>query len=74
MDDERDRRIRDVAYFLWREEGCPDGRAEAHWTTAEAVVDAQDGERRETERLVKAYANPTPPAKKPAWPLVLHCA
>lgn len=26
--------IREIAYFLWIEEGCPDGRAEDHWMMA----------------------------------------
>lgn len=26
--------VREIAYFLWIEEGCPDGRAEAHWMMA----------------------------------------
>jgi hypothetical protein len=42
--DDREQRIRDIAYFLWEEEGCPEGRAFEHWAAAEAVVDAQDAE------------------------------
>jgi hypothetical protein len=38
----REERIRETAYFLWESEGRPDGRAELHWTTAEAIVDAED--------------------------------
>ncbi len=31
---EFEQRIRERAYFLWQQEGCPEGRAEAHWTLA----------------------------------------
>lgn len=40
--DDREERIREVAYFLWLEEGCPEGQADRHWAAAEAVVAAQD--------------------------------
>jgi hypothetical protein len=46
--EERQQRIREIAYFLWQEEGCPPDRAEHHWMTAETVVDGQD-EKRETD-------------------------
>jgi hypothetical protein len=26
--------LRELAYTIWLEEGCPDGRAEAHWFEA----------------------------------------
>jgi hypothetical protein len=32
---DRNDRIREFAYFLWLEEGCPDGQAERHWSAAE---------------------------------------
>ena len=47
--DDRAQRIREIAYFLWEQEGYPDGRAEEHWAAAEAVVDAQDAERKNGE-------------------------
>lgn len=36
---EREDRIREIAYFLWLEEGCPDGGAERHWLAAEASLE-----------------------------------
>jgi hypothetical protein len=27
-------RLRELAYAIWLEEGCPEGRAEAHWFEA----------------------------------------
>lgn len=29
-----EQRIRERAYFLWREDGCPEGRADEHWHRA----------------------------------------
>jgi hypothetical protein len=47
--DDKEQRIREIAYSLWEEEGCPEGRADEHWAAAEAIVDAQDGERENIE-------------------------
>jgi len=33
----RDEEIRQVAYKLWQEEGCPDGYDLEHWLKAETV-------------------------------------
>ncbi len=38
---DREQRIRDTAYFLWLEEGSPEGRAERHWLEAEGMVSAE---------------------------------
>ncbi len=35
---DRDTRVRESAYFLWLEEGSPEGRAERHWLEAEGMV------------------------------------
>lgn len=42
--EERDReeRIRLRALVIWREEGCPDGRAREHWEQAEREIDGSD--------------------------------
>jgi hypothetical protein len=37
----REQRIRDIAYFLWLEAGCPEGDAEKHWFSAERFVDSE---------------------------------
>lgn len=34
-------RVEQRAYEIWEEEGRPEGRAEAHWTRAEAEVSGQ---------------------------------
>jgi hypothetical protein len=35
---EREPEIRELAYYLWLEEGCPDGRHLEHWERAAAIV------------------------------------
>lgn len=46
---DRDDRIRELAYFLWLEEGCPEGQAERHWETAETLFDSEPLERKAIE-------------------------
>ncbi len=42
---DRDQRIREIAYFLWLEEGSPEGEADRHWLAAEGLIeDEPDGE------------------------------
>ena len=36
--DDFDERVRQRAYRLWVEEGCPEGRADAHWDRARELV------------------------------------
>ena len=36
----REDQIKALAYRLWLEEGCPEGRAEAHWFQAVELVEA----------------------------------
>jgi hypothetical protein len=46
---DRNNRIRELAYFLWLEEGCPEGQAERHWSAAEALLTSDEFERKEIE-------------------------
>ncbi len=39
--EDRDERIRKMAYATWEEEGCPDGCADEHWHKAVAIVMAE---------------------------------
>jgi hypothetical protein len=43
--DERNReeKIRRRALEIWREQGCPDGRAREHWEQAEREVGGEEG-------------------------------
>ena len=40
--DDFEKRVRDRAYKLWQEEGCPEGRAETHWDQARELVAIED--------------------------------
>jgi hypothetical protein len=46
---DRNDRIREIAYFMWLEEGCPDGEEERHWTTSEALLESEPGQRKRIE-------------------------
>jgi hypothetical protein len=37
-----DERIREMAYYLWEQEGRPENQADRHWVAAVAIVEAQD--------------------------------
>lgn len=41
--------IRETAYFLWIEEGCPEGRAHDHWMLACATLSVQPAPASEDE-------------------------
>jgi two-component system, LuxR family, response regulator FixJ len=38
-EEEREERIRKTAYFIWLEEGCPEGQADRHWQEAQKIVE-----------------------------------
>jgi hypothetical protein len=46
---DRNARIRELAYFLWLEEGCPEGQGERHWLAAEALLESDPLERKRVE-------------------------
>jgi Protein of unknown function (DUF2934) len=46
---DRNDRIREIAYFLWLEEGCPKGQADRHWLAAETLLDSDPLERKRME-------------------------
>ena len=52
---DRDQKIREVAYLIWLEEGCPSGRDVDHWLKA-------------SERVAVADIKPADPPAKPAKP------
>jgi Protein of unknown function (DUF2934) len=41
---EREEEIRSLAYRIWLEEGCPDGRNVEHWLRAETMTQRKNGE------------------------------
>ena len=42
MTPDREQRIRERAYRLWEQEGCPDGREHEHWHQAASEVASED--------------------------------
>ncbi len=46
---DREDRIREIAYFLWLEEGSPQGEAERHWQAAEIIFESEPDERKDSE-------------------------
>jgi hypothetical protein len=46
---DRERRIRERAYRLWQEEGCPAGRSDVHWDMASELVAIEDNQKLATE-------------------------
>jgi hypothetical protein len=41
--DERERLIRERAYFIWEQEGRPEGRHLEHWRRARTYIDEENG-------------------------------
>jgi Protein of unknown function (DUF2934) len=41
---EMEQRIRERAYFLWVQDGCPDGHADQHWERATKIETALEGD------------------------------
>ena len=59
--DTRDDRIREIAYFIWQEEGRPPGQQERHWRMAESALEQEEGA--EAERKI---VEGEPPGSTPA--------
>jgi hypothetical protein len=38
-------RVREIAYRLWQEEGCPEGEALRQWFAAKAIFDSEEAKR-----------------------------
>jgi len=62
----REEEIRQIAYHLWRDEGCPDGRHEEHWFKAESIWLTRQTET--TPPVEQIPAKTKRPRKKPAAP------
>jgi hypothetical protein len=60
-----DERVRQRAYRLWVEEGCPEGRADAHWDKARELVATEQNQKQTTKpvtRDAKEGREPVEPA------------
>ena len=42
-DDNREELIRTKAFYIWLDEGCPEGRADVHWQMATELVALEEG-------------------------------
>lgn len=56
IDGQDEGQVREIAYFLWLQEGCPEGRADDHWMLACGMLNVQATEAPEDE----AEASPPP--------------
>ena len=46
---DRNDRIREIAYFLWLDEGRPEGEEARHWVAAEALLESEPEQRKRIE-------------------------
>ena len=46
---DRNDRIREIAYFLGLDEGCPEGEEERHWAAAKALLESEPEQRKRIE-------------------------
>lgn len=56
---DREKRIRDCAYQIWQEEGCPDGKAAEHWEQARRMIEKEESSPARQAKAAK------PPVRKP---------
>jgi len=59
-DTPRDERIRQQAYQIWLDEGCPDGRHKDHWEQAEKIITREDDLGKKDERGTDPAVGPIP--------------
>ena len=69
---DRDERIREIAYFLWLDEGSPEGAADRHWLAAETLVGSDP---LEASHRSRAAGQPDFPSlrRRQRSSLKLHC-
>jgi hypothetical protein len=60
IDEQRIRKIRERAYLLWEEAGCPEGQGNEFWSLAQQEISMQDASVDET--LEEAFPASDPPA------------
>ncbi len=69
---EHEHGLRELAYRLWEEAGCPEGRADEFWYTALEILTAEPRPPEEAEAEAPAPADaaaqaaPAPPQAAPA--------
>src|SRR5262245_48370485 len=56
--DDFEERVRQRAYRLWVEEGCPEGRSDAHWDKARELVAIEENQKLATKPVqIEAIEN-----------------
>ena len=60
---DRHDRIREIAYFLWLDEGSPEGEHERHWTAAEGLLEPEREQREESEPERRKRIEGEPPGE-----------
>ena len=63
MEMNRDEEIRQVAYKLWQEEGCPDGYEVQHWLRAKMIweeINRSESEPKQPKALKKRQSRKIP--------------
>ena len=63
MEMNRDEEIRQVAYKLWQEEGCPDGSEIQHWLRAKMIWEKINHPESEPKALKKRKSRKIPAAE-----------
>lgn len=61
VEQDLEQRVRKHAYFLWQQEGCPDGQADRHWRRACEL----EAERDATETRIDIEEEDSFPASDP---------
>lgn len=61
-----DAQIAEAAYFLWIEDGCPDGKDTQHWAAASAALSIAEEEPKPKRKPAKKAAPTKAPAKAKA--------
>jgi hypothetical protein len=65
-DGDREQRIRTKAFYIWLDEGCPEGRAEAHWDMVTELVTVEDNHLLTLKPATASIASSGEPIEPPA--------
>ena len=65
-DNNREEVLRTKAFYIWLDEGCPEGRADSHWQLARQLVATEEGSVALAPQLMTKLE--TPGARKPRKP------
>jgi len=57
---DKEARLREIAYLIWEKEGRPPGQADRHWRMAQSAVQQEEG-----ERLQRKLVEGEPPGETP---------